>query len=202
MLYFDLKKAGLAFCYAGTLLLPLAPRIASADPIFYLTTNGRADAPKTGTCSVVPGGKVGIGGGWVLQSCTNTMDIIATDLHVFADFRDPNDPSALPKYPSPIKPFLPIRVLPGESFSPPEDKWLLYNTSTAALAQNEGLALHVYGYWSTCEAPPRSESGLSSTASTGPGTCPIPEPETSMLMVGGLTGLAFVTTRRRKGAAN
>jgi hypothetical protein len=194
MSYSTLRKAKLAFGYAGLLLLSASPGIGSAT-IFKLTTNGNDSSPATGFCDVSDSNR---NSGVYLLSCTNTMDVLATDLHIFGDFVDPVTGLANPAFAKKIPPFDPIHVLPGKTFEVPINNSILYDKDEVKKARDLRLALNVYGFWSTC-ASPRSESGTSSTASTSPGTCSIPEPETSMLMVGGLTGLAFIRTRRQKG---
>lgn len=187
MLYSAIRKAGLAFAYAGVLLLSLSPRIASA---FNLTTqDGKL---VTGSCSAIDTAAY-----LFVQSCINTMDINATDLHITGEFVNPDTKAADPEFHKVLN-FAPILVPPGQTFEPPLNGSILYTSLQLENAQSKGLAIQLSGYWTTCGRP-RSESASSSAATTSPGDfCQVPEPETSMLMVGGLTGLAFVRTRRQK----
>lgn len=192
MLYSALRKASLVFGYAGILLLFLAPEMASAT-VWKLTTDGFPNSPATGTCIVnVSAGVL------MLDSCVNTMDVTATDLHISATYKQPGQSKAI--FSKNLN-FDPIKVSPGGSFEPQAPGNTIFDRGDQLKAECDDLILNVSGFWTTKGGPrSRSASAISSTASASPDvSCSVPEPETAMLMVVGGAGLAFIRTRRRQG---
>jgi len=176
MLHRFLKRSPVAFGYQAILLLASTTGMAFAQSqTWNLTTTGNALAPVTGTCITNPSG---LENSLRLVQCTNTRGFEATDLHVFADYREPVVGS-VPKYTARLD-FDPISIQSGATFSPDNSINILFGRDILLAAESEGLKLNVYGYW----------------------TPAVPEPETYMLMLAGLVLLARRTAGSQRTDAN